>query len=526
MLGTALALALAVSIDALPAHSQGSGEPPATPAPAQAQAEDDDSRRGSGSGNGSGMLIAPPLPDARKAWLKGKLAAALAAKPGLAHARITYDIVDLAAGEELAAHDADKGMNLASNTKLLTSVAALSTLGSGFRWRTAVFADPPDAAGTIAGDLYLRGRGDPMLTVANLEALAVDVAARGVRTVDGGLVIDDSYFDTVVMPPHFDEQPKEQSAFRAPIASLGVARGGVTVTVLAEPGGGATVTLEPDAGDYVTITKREVTSVTVGHTRLRVDTKLKQGKLELEVTGKIRAGEGSWDIRRRVDDPTRLAAEVFRRALAEHGVTIRQRTIGNATVPLTAKLLAAHDSAPLADVLRFMNKLSDNYIAETVLKTIGAETKGTPGPATWADGLTAVRAQLGALGLTPGSYRADNGSGLYSGSEVSAKQLVLLLGKAHADYRIGPDLLSSLPIGGVDGTLAKRWHGHPARGRVRAKTGTLDKVTTIAGYIGVDSGHPLAFAILVNDIPAGKRGEARAMADEMVDVLAAYLGAR
>ena len=523
MLGTALALALAVSIDALPAHSQGSGEPPATPAPPPA---DDDDGAGSGSGSGTGMLIAPPLPDARKAWLKDKLAAALAAKPGLAHARIAYDVVDLAAAEELAAHDADNGMNLASNTKLLTSIAALSTLGSGFRWRTAVFADPPDAAGTIPGDLYLRGRGDPTLSVGNLEALAADVAARGVRTVEGRLVIDDAYFDTVVMPPHFDEQPKEPSAFRAPIASLGVARGSVTVTVIAEPDGGATVTLDPDAGDYATITKREVTSVTAGHTRLRVDTKLARGKLEIEVTGKIRAGEGSWDLRRRVDDPSRLAAEVFRRALADHGVTIRQRTIGRETAPVTAKLLAAHDSAPLSDVLRFMNKLSDNYIAETVLKTIGAETKGTPGPATWADGLTAVRAQLGALGLTPGTYRADNGSGLYSASEVSAKQLVLLLGKAHADYRIGPDLLGSLPIGGVDGTLARRWHGHPARGRIRAKTGTLDKVTTIAGYIAVDSGHPLAFAILVNDIPPGKRGDARAMADEMVDVLAAYLGAR
>jgi len=527
VLCTALALALASSIDTLPAHSQGSGEPPSTPTPAPAE-EDDGSGSGSGtgSGTGSGMLMAPPLPAARKEWIKDKLAAALAAKPGLAHARITYDVVDLASGEELAAHDADKGMNLASNTKLLTSVAALSTLGSGFRWRTAVFADPPDVAGTIPGDLYLRGRGDPMLTAANLEALAADVAARGVRTVEGRLVIDDSYFDTAVMPPHFDEQPKEQAAFRAPIASLGVARSAITITVIAEPGGGATITLDPDAGDYVAITKREVTSVTVGHTRLRVETKLKQGKLGFEVTGKIRAGEGSWDIRRRVDDPTRLAAEVFRRALADHGVTIRQRTIGSATVPLTAKLLAAHDSAPLADVLRFMNKLSDNYIAETVLKTIGAETKGAPGPASWADGLTAVRAQLGALGLTPGTYRADNGSGLYAASEVSAKQLVLLLGKAHADYRIGPDLLGSLPIGGVDGTLARRWHGHPARGRVRAKTGTLDKVTTIAGYIGVDSARPLAFAILVNDIPPGKRGDARAMADEMVDVLAAYLGAR
>lgn len=524
MLSAALAAVLALSIDTLPAHSQGSGDGSAAPAPAPAPSPlEDDEAGGSGS---AAVLIAPPTPEARKQWVADKLTAALAARPALARARITYHVVDLTTGEPLATRDGDQGMNLASNTKLLTSVAALAALGSGFRWRTAVYADPVDPTGTVAGDLYLRGRGDPLLAVTNLETLAADVAARGVRTIEGRLVLDTGYFDAAVLPPHFDEQPKEQAAFRAPIASLGVARGSVTVTVVAEPGGAATVTLDPDAGDYVTITKTEVTSVTEGHTRLRVDTKVEQGKIKLEVTGKIRAGEGSWEIRRRIEDPARLAAEVFRRALADRGVTIRGRAIATGTVPLTAKLVAVHDSATLGDVLRFMNKASDNYIAETVLKTVGAETRTTPGPASWADGLSAVRAQLGALGLTPGSYRADNGSGLFGASEVSAKQLVLLLGKAHADYRIGPDLVASLPVGGVDGTLARRWHGQPARGRVRAKTGTLDKVTTLAGYLAVDSGHPLAFAILVNEIPTGKRGEARAMADEMVDVLAAYLGAR
>ena len=100
-----------------------------------------------------------------------------------------------------------------------------------------------------------------------------------------------------------------------------------------------------------------------------------------------------------------------------------------------------------------------------------------------------------------------------------------LLRAAHEDYRVGPDLVASLPVGGVDGTLAKRWHGHPASGRVRAKTGTLDKVTTLSGYVGIDANHPLAFAIVVNDIPAGQRGPSRAMADDMIDAMVAYLEA-
>ena len=486
----------------------------------------DDDGTAPGSGAGSAVLIAPPVPAAKKPWLVEHLTRVLQSKPVLARSRIAVAVTDLTTGEELFAANADGKLNLASNTKLLTAVAALQTLGNGFRWRTTVLVDnPPDEAGTIAGDLYLRGKGDPMLTVAQLEALATEVASRGVRTVEGKLVLDTGYFDGDVEPPHFGEQPNERAGFRAPVASLGVARSSFQVQVIAEPGGGASVTLEPDTGGYLTLTKREVTSVTEGRTRLRVETKLKQGKIEVEVTGTIRAGEGSWEIRRRVDDPARFAAEIFRRALADRGVTIRQRALGVAAAPVTAKPIAVHDSQPLPDVLRFMNKSSDNYVAESVLKTLGAETRATPGPASWADGLAAMAASLAQLGLPRGSYRAENGSGLFAASEVSARQLITLLVAAHKDYRIGPDLVASLPIGGVDGTLAKRWHGHAAKGRVRAKTGTLDRVVTLAGYLAADSGHPLAFTILLNDVPPNQRAAARELMDELVDVLAAYLGA-
>ncbi|MDB4961010.1 MAG: D-alanyl-D-alaninecarboxypeptidase/D-alanyl-D-al anine-endopeptidase [Myxococcales bacterium] len=511
-------LAAAVSIDPMPAQSQGSAASDHVPAPV-----DDDEGAGSGSGS---ALVAPALPAARAAWLAERMASAIAARPSLGRTKIAIAVTDLVTGEEVFAREADLGLNLASNTKLLTSIAALGTLGNGFRWRTAVFADPADETGTIAGDLYLRGRGDPLLTVAHLEELADELVARGIRAVEGRLVLDTSYFDDTVEPPHFDEQPKERSAFRAPVASLGVARSAATIKVVANPGGTATVTLEPDAGDYVQITKREVVSVTTGRTRLRIDMKPKRDHVEYEVSGQIRVGEGSWDLRRRVDDPARFAAEVFRRALAVRGISIRQRTIAIGLVPLTARLIAAHDSAPLPDVIRFMNKSSDNYVAESLLKTIGAETRTTTAPASWADGVGAVRAYLATLGLAPGTYRADNGSGLFASSEVSARQMVKLLAAAHGNYRIGPDLLGSLPIGGADGTLARRWHAQPAQGRVRAKTGTLDKVLTLAGYVAVDSQSPLAFAIILNDVPSGQRPIARAMVDDMVSVLAAYLGAR
>jgi D-alanyl-D-alanine carboxypeptidase/D-alanyl-D-alanine-endopeptidase (penicillin-binding protein 4) len=519
MIAVAVAVA-AVAAQSLPARSQRSGSGSEAPTPAEPAEPADDEGSGAGS---AGALVAPHDPKARAAWLQDRLAAAVAARPALAKARIAFAAQDLSTGQALVSRDPDRGMTIASNAKLLTSVATLLGLGGGFRWRTAVLAAPPDDKGAVEGDLYLRGRGDPTLSVAALEQLAADVAGRGVREVSGRLVLDTSYFDGAIEPPHFDEQPRERAAFRAPIASLGVSRGSITISVMAEPGGGARVEIEP-ASEYVRLAKTEVTTVDKGRTRLRVEQRARSGGVELDVSGQIRAGEGTWELRRRVDDPARVAAEVFRKALADRGVRFRARAIGSGTVPATAKLLAFHDSAPLSDVLRLVNKHSDNYIAESMLKTLGAETKTTPGPATWADGLAAMHAQLARIGL-PGGYRCENGSGLFGSTEVSAKQLVALLAAAHRDYRIGPDLVASLPVGGQDGTLARRWAGRPAMGRVRAKTGTLDKVSSLAGYIGVDGGHLLAFAILANDIPQGQRGQVRAMADEMVEALAAYLGA-
>jgi D-alanyl-D-alanine carboxypeptidase/D-alanyl-D-alanine-endopeptidase (penicillin-binding protein 4) len=514
-------LVLALLIVARPAASQpgsGSGSAPAPEVDSSDPEADDGSTDGSG-----GTLVAPKDAKARPKWLVEKLSAAVTSRPALAKGRVGYYVYDLRTNAELASRDADKGFNLASNLKLLTTGAALTGLGGGFRWRTAVFTETePDETGTITGDLYVRGRGDPTLSVAALEQLAHDVAARGIRNVEGKLVLDASYFDSAVEPPHFDEQPKERAAFRAPVASFGVNRSAVTITVMAEPGGAARVTIDPKT-DYYQITKEEVTSITKGRTRLKVEQKQKKDHVELEITGMIKVGEGSWDLRRRVDDPARFAVEVFKKALAAEGVKIRKPGIGTATVPTTAKLVAHHDSPPLLDVVRAMNKHSDNYVAESILKTLGAELKGTPGPATWADGIAAARAQLEKLGLAPGSYTQGNGSGLYAASSVTPKQLVTLLTKAHADYRIGPDLLASLPVGGYDGTLARRWAGKPALGRVRAKTGTLDKVITLGGYVAIEPGHVVAFAVFVNDVPPRDRKTARAAIDEMIDVIVAYL---
>jgi D-alanyl-D-alanine carboxypeptidase/D-alanyl-D-alanine-endopeptidase (penicillin-binding protein 4) len=522
----AFAVLVMASIRGGQAHSQVADHPaPAaasalTQPPAATEPVDDEDAAGP---RAAAPLVAPLEPRARVQWLRDRVTAAITGEPKLGKAKITVSAVDLSTGNVLVARDADRGMSLASTAKLLTSTAALAQLGGGFRWRTSVFGVEPDDKGAIAGDLYIKGRGDPMLGVAELNALAADVAARGVRSIDR-LVIDTSYFDDVVEPPHFDDQKAETAGFRAPVAAFGVARSTVTVVVVPDPGGAASVSLEPEPDDYIKLVSHDLTSIARGRTRLKVDVSPKQDHVEIAVSGQIRWGEGSWEVRKRVADPARFAGEVFRRALIDHGVKVKTRGLVHGSVPATAKLLAAHDSAPLTEVLRHMNKLSDNYLAESVLKTLGAETKITPGPATWNDGRAALKAYLAKIGMPPAGYRADNGSGLFDATEVSARQLTTVLAAAYKDFRVGPDLIASLPVGGVDGTLAKRWHGRAAKGRIRAKTGTLDKVVTLAGYVAGDSQHPIGFAVLVNDIPPGQRASARTAADEIIDALFAYLG--
>jgi len=491
----------------------------------------DDTAGSAGSGSGSGPVI-PPVPTdpaQRDAWLTERLNTA-STNAALGTSRIGAIVVDLDTGKTLWSKDPDGRYNLASNAKLFTASTALARLGSGFKWRTAVLCDATGfdpTTGEVTGDLYFKGHGDPTLSVHDLDDLANDLRAMGVKSIRGAVVLDRDYFDAADEPPHFDEQKKERAGFRAPISSFMVNGNAITIAIEPDPGGvaSATVRVTPELTDYVKLMQADVLTVVDGRDRLRIDTLIKRDHLELRITGQIRADSGPTYTRRRIDDPTRFANELIRKALARQGIRVGKKKLATGTTPKTARLLAWHDSEPLDDVLRDMVKSSNNTYAEAVLKTIGAETRATPGPATWDDGLAAVRSHIAATCQIGGAIRIENGSGLFGSTDVTPNQLVQLLECAHRDYRVGPDLIGALPIAGVDGTLARRLTTSPAKGRIRAKTGTLAAVTTVAGFAAVDGNRQLAFAILVNDIPPGARGIARTAQDTMLDSLIAYLGA-
>jgi serine-type D-Ala-D-Ala carboxypeptidase/endopeptidase (penicillin-binding protein 4) len=484
--------------------------------------EDDD--EGEDGGTPAAPLVAGPD---RAAWMRGRIDTAIAARPALAGVKLAVLIID--DGTVLYERDADAPYNVASVTKLPTTAAALALLGPHFEYQTHVYAERLQADGTVAGNLYLRGRGDPSLGTLELAALAREVALAGVREVRGGIVIDDSYFDQVGSPPHFEEQPKEQAAFRAPVSAFAVNFNSFTFVLQPARGGAgpAEVTIEPPC-DYVRV-EGSVQTAAGGQTNVIADHKVDGDKLVLKLGGQIRAGGGTVRYRRRIPDPLAYAGSAFRAQLRRQGVSVGKTRAERGVVPKSARVIATRSGPPMAELVRGLGKYSNNMVAEMLLKTIGAEPLAGARPATWDDGLNRVRTFLGdRVGLAAGSYKYENGSGLFAASAFSARQITAVLTAALKDFTWGPDLVGSLAIAGADGTLRKRMRKGPATMHVRAKTGTLAQAVTLAGYAGVDGARPLVFAVFANDLP--KRGPAKAQArslmNEIADTMAAYLGAR
>jgi D-alanyl-D-alanine carboxypeptidase/D-alanyl-D-alanine-endopeptidase (penicillin-binding protein 4) len=458
---------------------------------------------------------------------------AVAAATDLKGARVGILAVDLATGETLHGKDVDARFNIASCTKVVTIAAALRLLGPGFKFRTALFAERI-VGSEIIGDLYVRGGGDPTLGRYDLVELADELVALGITKVRGSIAIDESIFDAQSLPPHFDEQPKEQAYFRAPTGALSVHSNAVTIMVRPNPAGAgpAFVGLIP-ANDYVRFVGQVQTAAS-GRDRVRVDTKEITGGLEFHLGGQVSASGGVRWYRRRIVDPGLYFGAAFRTALEQRGIKVARQKIVRAPVPVKARPLATHLSRPLAEIVRDLGKQSNNFVAEMLVRQIGAQAVRAaapadgPRPATWEDGLGAVRAFLDTeVGLAPGTYRYENGSGLFGSSDLSPAQMVKVLRHAWSDYRYGPELVSSLAIAGVDGTLRRRMGKTAAAARARAKTGTLAHVATLSGYVAVDSQHAVAFAVFVEHQPKSYRAKraARGLADKVAAAAASYLGA-
>jgi D-alanyl-D-alanine carboxypeptidase/D-alanyl-D-alanine-endopeptidase (penicillin-binding protein 4) len=419
-------------------------------------------------------------------------------------------------GERIYTLAPETPRNPASNMKLVTAATALVELGPSYRMRTTL-------SGTLADDgsvdtLVLRGEGDPSLAFSDLVGLSRRLLDLGVRRVEN-IVVDGSYFDERMLPPAFEQQPHEIAAFRAAVAAVSVDRNAYDLRVAPGPQVDAPANVILRCPDYFAL-ESSLTTSAAGAPSVVAEQRAQGELLSLRLKGSVPLGIRGVAYERRIEAPLPYAGHCLRAALRSQriGGSMRVRT---SSPPAGLPTLAAIESAPLTALLGPVGKNSDNFYAEMLLKVIGAHAQHRPGSS--SGGAERAQLLLEQAGVPRGAAKMLNGSGLFKGGAIAPDHLVKVLVHMYRDPAVRSEYIAQLAIAGADGTLRNRLTDLPKPGCVRAKTGTLDDAISLSGYVlGKRPDDDLAFSILMNGI-AGKQGQARALADELVRALAAHL---
>jgi D-alanyl-D-alanine carboxypeptidase/D-alanyl-D-alanine-endopeptidase (penicillin-binding protein 4) len=425
----------------------------------------------------------------------------LLSQPPLLGSHVGVEVESLEDGQVVYSKNADDQLNPASNTKLVTSAAALIRLGPEYRFTTDYLSDKPMKQGRV-GTLFVKGRGDPAVTTERLDGLVSDLWHRGLRSVSD-IVLDDSFFDNFEFGPGWEQETSDK-AWAAGVGALSLNHNNVAVYISPgeRVGARARVEVDPDARDYFEIESHVATVRANGRRKLRPRALLEGDRTRIVVEGRIPLRADSQVIFKRVGDPTFYYGQTLRMLLERRGIHVSGK-VKRGLVPADASLIESYDSPELAEIVRDMNKVSSNFIAEMLVKTLGAELKGTPG--TWPKGLDVTQDLLAELGIPRGTYTLKNGSGLNDTNRFSARQFATLLQGVWKRFPVAAEFVASLGIAARDGTMRLRMEGSDAAGRLRAKTGTLEKVTALSGYVQSLGGERFVFSVLVNDW-AGKSG--------------------
>jgi len=424
------------------------------------------------------------------------------AQAGIPPQNVAVVIQPVDAAEPLLAHNAERALNPASVMKLVTSFAALEQLGPAYTWSTEVWADGPIGGGRLDGNLLIKGRGDPTLTLERLWLLQRELRARGVRDIGGELVLDSSHFD---LPPHdpgeFDNEPL--ALYNAAPGAL-VANFNATTLRLVPDGGGVAVKPEHALPGVELVSQLDPAEGDCDDWRGGLTPRLAaDAPRTLVVEGRYPVACGEKAVALNLFDAATSFDLTFRALWAESGGSLAGATVAG-TAPAERLPLLRFASIPLGDALRSLNKHSNNLMTKSLFLTLGAATYGAPGTPDKGD--RAVRAVLGGHAIPPRKLVLENGSGLSRIERISAGALnQLLIAAYHSPWF--SEFESALPIVAIDGTLKRRFADTPLVGRAHLKTGTLRDVSALAGYLLNPHGRRVSFVMLVNHRNA-KRAEA------------------
>ena len=454
-------------------------------------------------------------------------------------ARWGISVISMADGSKVYERNGDKLFTPASNMKIYTTGVALDLLGVDYRWRTSVYANsPPDASGRVSGDLILYGRGAPDLVAiskeenrGSLAKLADDLYARGVRSVSGNVVGDESYFRGDPLGDGW-QWTDLQWYFGAEASALSINGNEVDINFVPASKAGESIVRTSDTEGYVTVQNR-MSAATDSSAQSTIGVHRGLSDNNIEVWGEFAPGSKGFGARLSVHKPALWAAKLFGRALKTRGIRVDGQTLSrDSRVPQSQRFDPAHsvelafvESEPMSEIAKKTNKESNNLFAELILRTLGRErgemavSRQGMGRERGDDeaGLAVIRLWLERAGISVTRLALHDGSGLSRldlvTPETSARFL-LSLSKAY----VGPVFRESLPIAGRDGTLAGRLK--TVTDSVSAKTGALTYDNSLSGYLTTSKGQLFTFSIMCND-QTGSVNSIR-LIDEIVTLLTAY----
>lgn len=394
--------------------------------------------------------------------------------------------------------NADISVNPASTMKLITTFAALELLGPNYQWATSFYTDGTLSNGVLKGNLYFKGGGDPKMNMEKLWLLLRDLRANGVTRVTGDLVLDRSYFIQPQLPAFNDDSGNSYKPYLVAPDALLINFKALRFIAHSESGRVQITTEPPIAG--VSIVNR-VTALKSGkcpswRDGIRFTPTPTASGYTVTAEGKLAEGCTTQSYISLLDQPN-YAAGTVRALWKELGGSIDGKD-RQAPVPSKARLLSRAYSPDLTEIIRDINKYSNNTMARQLFLSIGAKFRTSADPDDAKAAQRVIRAWLSRKGITASQLVMENGSGLSRAERISAREMSKIL-QAAWNSPYSAEFISSMPLAGKDGTMRRRLRSTPMAGEAHIKTGTLNNVRAIAGFSRDNKGKTWAVVAIIND---------------------------
>ncbi|MDQ0254661.1 D-alanyl-D-alanine carboxypeptidase/D-alanyl-D-alanine-endopeptidase (penicillin-binding protein 4) [Evansella vedderi] len=424
-------------------------------------------------------------------------------------------------GKLLYDRKGDIRLRPASNLKLFTAAAALSTLGPDYTYKTEVLTDGYVRWKILHGNLYLKGRGDPTLTIDNLKALVKSIKEQNIKVIRGDLIGDDSWYDDIrysIDLPWSDETYDYASQISPLTLSPNQDFDTGNIIVEVNPGHNlgekGEIIIHPYTEYLQIVNNTETVSI---DEKTEISMERTHGTNTVTINGKVSFNSKSVRKLIPVWEPTNLVVDVFKELLKEYGIVL----LGDAKVGITPyenTELACNTSIPLSKILLPFMKYSNNTHGEMLVKEMGKKEKKE---GSWEAGLQVLQSELKSFGIKTEALVLRDGSGISHINLVTANELTKLLFEIQ-DKDWFPVFMESLPVAGVKekevgGTLRYRLSDPSTKGKVFAKTGSLTTISSLSGYAKTKSGQKIIFSILLNNLTDDVNG--KKMEDETISIL-------